>query len=312
MTMKKTIGLVTVGGLLLAAAAGYLMGQPAPDKEVAPSVDGAKAGAAAIREAGQSLVKAFAAGDAKGMAAHWTENGEYLADDGTTLRGRGEIEKSYAKLFEKRKGPVQAEIEMTEVRFPSKDSAIEEGYFKVRAGKEPPTTSKYTVLHVREGGRWLMALVREWPAEGVTIRDLEWLIGTWQAKRDDTVVRTVYSWWGDKTFLRADVSITQKGRTVQGFQMIGKDAASGEIRSWAFDVGGSFSQATWSRDGKKCVQDSTSVLDNGSTVTATNIVTPIDENSFTFQSVERAMNGEEIDDIPPIRVTRVPGKEVKP
>jgi uncharacterized protein (TIGR02246 family) len=323
--MKKAAGLLIVGGVLVALVAGYFGGQSLakkaeaqdkkPDAEQkkdaeAPASKEEAKDVEAIKKAGQSFVKAFIAGDAKALAALWTENGEYVDDDGTTIRGRANIEKAYAKVFEKKKKKEQpvAEIEVTSIRFPSKDTAIEEGYFKVRTGKEAPITGRYSVLHAREGGKWLMAVLREWPNEGASLRDLEWLIGSWQAKRDDVEVKTTYEWWGNKSFIRAEVTITQKDRTVKGFQMIGKDAATGEIRSWTFDADGSFAQATWARDGKKWVQDSAAVLDNGSTLAATQILTRLDNDTFTFQSVERTLDGEEIADVPPIRVNRVKAK----
>jgi uncharacterized protein (TIGR02246 family) len=311
---RKTCFLMAAG-VLAAAVMGYLTGQPrtgnAAGGQTGKDKEQSKenvADTAAVKKAGQSFLKAYLAGDAKAMAAHWTENGEYYADDGTILRGRAEIEKSYAELFAKTKPHTEAEIDVTSIRFPSKDSAIEEGYVKVRTGKEAPTTSKYSVLHVREGGKWLMAVVREWPSEGVSLRDLEWLIGTWEAKRDATDVRTTYEWWGDKTFIRVHITIKRKDRTIQGFQMIGKDRSTGQLRSWTFDPDGSFGEATWTRDGKKWVQDSAAVLDDGSVQTATNILTRIDDDTFTFQSVERSVDGEEVDDIGPVRVTRVKGK----
>ncbi len=153
-----------------------------------------------------------------------------------------------------------------------------------------------------------MAVVREWPSEGITIRDLDWLIGTWEAKRDDSEVFTTYEWWGDKSYIRVNISIKKKGETREGFQMIGKDRATGKIRSWTFDRDGGFGESTWTRDGKKWMQESAGVLDDGSVMAATNILTPIDTNAFTFQSVERSIGGEDVDDIPPVRVTRVKGK----
>ena len=58
----------------------------------------------------------------------------------------------------------------------------------------PAATSRYSVLYVREGGQWLMAVVREWPAQPVSLRDLDWLIGSWVARRDDAEVHTTYEW----------------------------------------------------------------------------------------------------------------------
>ena len=264
---------------------------------------------AAIKKSVQSFVDAFEKGDAKALAAHWTENGEYIADDGTHLRSRAAIEKEYAGLFAKRKGNAKITIEVDSIRFPSRDTAIEEGYFKVHGDKDGGHTSKYTVLHVREAGQWLMAVVREWPSEGTSIRDLDWLIGSWAAKRDDAEVETSYEWWGDKAFIRADFRIKTKDHNISGFQMISKDASTGQIRAWAFDPDGSFSEATWTRTGKKWTQDAAAVLPDGSVLAATHIITRIDNDTFTFQSVQRSLDGEELADIPPVRVQRVKGKE---
>jgi uncharacterized protein (TIGR02246 family) len=264
---------------------------------------------AAIQKAVRSFVDAFEKGDAKAVAAHWTENGEYISDDGTTLRGRAAIEKDYTRNFGARKTKIKIDIEVDSVRFPSKDTAIEEGHFRVHADKDQVTASKYSVLHVREGGKWLMAVVREFPSEGASIRDLDWLIGAWSAKRDDTEVHTTYEWWGEKNFIRVNFTIKTNEKNIAGFQMIARDAAAGQIRSWAFDPDGSFGEASWTRDGKKWMQDSAAVLPDGATLAATNIFTQIDNDTFTFQSVERSLDGVQLPDIAPIRVTRVKVKE---
>src|SRR5262249_29309000 len=176
----------------------------------------------------------------------------------------------------------RAEVQRDSLRFPSQDTAIEEGYFKVRVGKGEPIANRYSILHVREGGQWLMALVREWPAEGVSLRDLDWLIGSWVAKRDDAEVHTTYAWLWDKSFIRVEFTIRQNDRTVRGFQMIGKDPASRELRSWTFESGGGFGEATWSRDGKTWVLDSAGRLGDGSTMAATVILTPLSPDTFTL------------------------------
>lgn len=299
--MKMIVYGLVFGGALAAGSIGSLAGQQPAGK--AESAD-----EAAIRKATQSFVKAVEAGDAQALAAHWTENGEYVADDGTNFRGRAAIEQAYRAALAKRKGPSEAEVDMTSLRFPSKDTAVQEGYFKARVGKDPPVTSRYSILHVREGGQWRMAIVREWPAEGASLRDLDWLIGTWEAKRDDVAVRTTYEWWGDKAFIRVAVTITQKGATRTGFQMIGRDGSAGQLRSWTFDTEGSFAEATWTREGNKWLQDATGVLEDGSVLAATNILTRLDNDAFSFQSIRRSVGGEDVDDIAPIRVTRVKGK----
>jgi uncharacterized protein (TIGR02246 family) len=307
--MKPRNQLMIAGSVILLSTVGGLKSLQLSG--AAAEGDAAKASAddtAAIKEASQAFLKAYLSGDAKAMAARWTENGEYFSDDGTTFRGRSEIEKAYADLFKRKKTHSKAELEVTSIRFPSKDTAIEEGCFKARDGKDGPTSSKYSILHVREEGKWLMAVVREWPAEGNSLRDLEWLLGTWEAKHDDTEVRTTYAWWGDNNFIRVGITLKQNGRTREGFQMICKDRSTGQIRSWTFDPDGAFAEATWSRDGNKWIQDSAGVSEDGRVLAATNLLVRIDDNSFTFQSVERSAGGEEMADIPAVRVTRVKSK----
>jgi uncharacterized protein (TIGR02246 family) len=199
-----------------------------PKKAGPPSgdADDRKADRAGIEEQREGFLKAFEGGDAERVASFWTAAGELIEDDGSTHRGRAAIAKAYRELFatmEKRR----AEIHRESLRFPSRDTAIEEGRFKVRVGAGEPTSSRYSVLHVREGGKWLMAVVREWPAEAVSLADLEWPLGSWVARRDGAEVRTTYEWVWNKTFIRMRFTIRQKDRTLSGFQMIGKDAESG-------------------------------------------------------------------------------------
>ncbi len=269
--------------------------------------DNRKTDRAAIQAQKEAFLKAFESGDAEQAASFWTADGELIGDDGNVYRGRAAIEKAYRELFSSKKKP-RAEIQTESLRFPSKDTALEEGYFKVRVDNLELTTSRYSVLHVRESGRWLMAVVREWPTETASLRDLEWLIGTWAAKRDDAEVHTTYEWVWDKSFIRVQFIIHQKDRTLRGFQMIGKDEASGQLRSWTFESEGGFGEATWSRDGKKWVLDASGRLPDGSTLTATNILIPLDQDSFTWQTVKRSIGGEDIDELPPVRVTRVKQK----
>jgi uncharacterized protein (TIGR02246 family) len=285
-------------------------GEAAKQKKAEPpsaDQDTRKADRAQLQAQMERFLKAFERGDARQVASFWTSNGELIGDDGSVHRGRSAIEQSYRAAFgtkEKR----QAEIQQDSLRFPSQDTAIEEGYFKVRVGKGEPIANRYSILYVREGGQWLMALVREWPAESVSLRDLDWLIGTWVAKRDDAEVHTTYEWLWDRSFIRVQFSIRHKDRTIRGFQMIGKDLASQELRSWTFESEGSFGEATWSRDGKTWVLDSAGRLADGSTMAATIILSPLGPDAFTWQAVRRSTDGEEEADLPPVKVTRVKPK----
>jgi uncharacterized protein (TIGR02246 family) len=300
-------GLIGLAGTLSLALTRYAHAADQKAEPAPADSEARKADRAEIQAQAERFLKAFESGDAERVASFWTADGELIGDDGT-YRGRAAIEKAYRELFgtkEKRK----AEIERESLRFPSHDTAIEEGRFKVRVDRAEPTASRYSILYVREGGQWLMAVVREWPAEPVSLHDLDWLIGSWVAKRDDAEVQTTYEWMWDRSYIRAEFTIRQKDRTLRGFQMIGLDPASKELRTWTFESEGGFGEATWTRDGKKWVMESAGRLTDGSTLAATIILTPLDQDSFTWQAVKRSLDGEEVDNLPPVKVTRVKPKK---
>jgi uncharacterized protein (TIGR02246 family) len=305
--MTKTSCLLLAGGLLAALAVGRLgtRGTLAdPPKAAAAEDSRRKADEKAIRKQSAAFVLAFEHGDAKNLADLWTEEGEYI-DEATTLHGRSAIAEAYTKLFNdnaKRK----LEVNVESIRFVSRDSAIEEGVAKVIKGdNEKPTFSRYSILYAREDGRWLMAVVREWPDEGATLKQLDWLIGSWIAKTDAGEVRTSYEWDEGKRFIHARFTIKDKGRTISGTQRIGKDPRTGQLRSWLFGQDGGFGEATWSWDARRWVIEATGVQGDGTEMTATNILTPRGRDAFTWQSTNRTVDAAAAPDVPPVKVTRV-------
>jgi uncharacterized protein (TIGR02246 family) len=306
--MTTTSRLLLAVGLLAALAAGQLgtRGTPAdPPRATAAEDPRRRADEEAIRKQSATFVRAFEQGDAKTLAELWTEEGEYSDDEGTTLHGRPAIAEAYTKLFTGTARP-KLEVNVESVRFVARDSAIEEGVARVtRGGDEKPTFSRYSILYARERGRWLMAVVREWPDEGATLRQLDWLIGSWVARSDGGEVRTSYEWDEGKHFIRARFTIKDKGRTTSGTQRIGRDPRTGRLRSWLFGQGGGFGEATWSWDGRRWVIEATGVQEDGTQVTATNILTPRGRDAFTWQSTNRTVDAEAAPDVPPVKVTRV-------
>jgi uncharacterized protein (TIGR02246 family) len=328
MNWKHTLRALLLAGVCSAIVAGWLAfggGTDARSAPPAPLVVPGPAGAPApvsaplgapeerqsdrdgVQKAIDGLSAAFRAGDAKAVAGSWTPEGEYIGDDGATFRGRTALEKGYADAFAKGKGST-LEVEVESMRFPSKDTAVVEGHFKLRTAKGERVVSKCSLLYAREDGKWLIAIAREWPGDGLSLRDLEWLIGTWEAKRDGTTVTTKYEWTANKSFIRCTFSIAQEGQTLTGTQMIGKMPSTGGLHQWTFEDSGGIGDADITRDGKKWVIASRASTADGRVVTATNLLTPIDADTFTFQSVERTMDDESLPDLAPVKVTRVKAK----
>ncbi|MBA4065520.1 MAG: hypothetical protein C0501_17750 [Isosphaera sp.] len=301
---------VALAGCLAAAAWLALPGdrREAAGQPAAARAEDRPADRAAVRQALDQFTAAFRKGDGKAVAALFTTEGEYVGDDGTAIRGRAAVEKDYAAFFNK--NPENAlEVEVDSVRFPAKDAAVVEGHFKLRTGpKKDLAVSRCSFLYAREDGAWLIAIAREWPGDGLSLRDLEWLIGTWEAKRDGTTVTTKYEWTKNKTFIRCHLSIARDGETHTGTQMIGKMPSTGGLHVWTFEDEGGIGDADVTRDGKRWVFAARGSTADGRVITATNIMTPVDADTFLWQAVERTVDGEPAPDLAPVKVTRVKGK----
>jgi uncharacterized protein (TIGR02246 family) len=307
-----------LAGLAVAVTAGVLCRLPAQE---APPPRGAgsaadKAGkvsqeapeATAVRQQTAAFVAAFNKGDAKAAAAFWMPDGEFIAPDGNTLRGRKAIEIGYAEFF-KKNPKASLELHPESVRLFGHHSAVEVGTLKLRLpDAKKLAQSRYSVLHVRDKDDWRMASVHEWTpdaAELVSLRDLEWLIGEWEGKSGGTEVRTRYAWDENKAFLHCRFTLKKNGKVVgSGLQIIGKDPAGG-LRSWQFDRSGRFGESAWSRDGDHWVIKANATLPNGSEVHAVNLLVPRGNDAFTWQPVERTAGSAPLSDLPPLKITRV-------
>ena len=313
-TLKTTARITGLGCLALVATwlalAGHegTAGQPPAGDAAKPAVEDRPADREAVRKAIDSFVAAFHKGDAKAVAAHWTAEGEYISDDGATYRGHAALEKAYTEYFAKNPGN-SLQVEVDAIRFPSRDTAVVDGHFKLRAAKGGElAVSESSVLYTREDGKWLIAIFRETPSDGLSLRDLDWMIGTWEAKRDGTVVTVKYEWTTNKSFIRSQFSIRKDGQTYGGMQIIGKDPSDGSLHAWTFEDSGGIGEADITRDGKKWVHAARGVTADGRVLTATNIMTQLDADSFLWHAVGRTLDDEALPDLAPVKVVRVKAK----
>jgi uncharacterized protein (TIGR02246 family) len=291
---------------VLAVAAAFGSGHAAPT--VAEEAVSRQPDRAAVEAALADFAKSFNAGDAKALTAKWTVEGEYVADDGATFRGRAALEKVYGEYFAKNKVN-DLSIEVETVRFPSKDTAVVEGHFKLHKGKgRELVVSKCSFLYAREDGKWMVAIAREQPGDGLTLRDLEWLLGSWEYAKDGVEVSTKYEWTKNKTFIRCMFSVKRDGETFTGMQMMGKDPGTGALRVWTFEDSGGIGDTEVTREGKKWMHASSGSTADGKSLAATNILTPLDADSFLWQSVGRSLDDEALPDLPPVKVLRVKAK----
>jgi len=262
----------------------------------------------AIDKLSQEYLKAVNSGDAKQAASFWAENADYTGPDGVTVRGRAELEKSFAAEF-KAHPKSTLELKVSNNRSIGNRAVVTEGtcVLKLPTAKEPLET-QFTTLFIREDDGWKIASVREWnasTAKKTTLKDIDWLLGDWIATNDGKELRTTYKWDESKTFLHETYSLTKEGKTLAaGMQIIGANPHGG-LRAWLFDRSGATGESFWSRDENRWVIEAIGVLPNGSETAAVNILVPLGPDRFTWQSTARVAGGVELNDTPPVKVTRV-------
>jgi len=263
-----------------------------------------------IRALAESFTKAFNEGNARAVAALWADDADYTDEAGRTLHGRDAIEKAFGQLFAGRPG-LKATVTVDSIRLLSPDVAIEKGVTRVApADGGPASAARYTLVLVKRNAQWLIASGRDCPHVATSsqerLKDLEWIIGQWAAAGQSRSVQLKAEWLNQKNFIRRTYTVTEGGRAGQsGTQIIGWDPRLGRMVSWHFDADGGFGHEVWIRDGARWVIEATGVLPDGSQSTALNILIPLDNKSFTWQSVRRRLEGVSLPDTPTVTVTRV-------
>lgn len=264
---------------------------------------------AAIDKLVKATIQAFNDRDAAALAANWTEEGEYTRNDGEAVHGRAEIQKGYAEFFKTLKGKTTVEVQTDNLRFTSADTAVSEVTLRLKNEQGEVIASSWrNTLVVREDSQWKVALVQEWDRDTAlddSLKDLEWLIGTWKMDTKDRDVTTTYEWDENKTFIRGKYSVKQDGKAVEsGMQIFGNDKADGGIRSWVFQSDGGFGDGIWTRDGKNWSVDFGGTTSDGKRLSATVIYSRVDADTFTWQSTQQTVDGQPIPDAKPIKVTK--------
>lgn len=268
---------------------------------------------AAIRETADRFLKAFAAGDAAGVAALWTPEGEYITEDGQLLRGRATIEKQYAAFF-KEHPKAHLALTIDSIRMIGSDLAIEDGRASMLgSANAQPTTNRYTVIHIKKDGKWQMASVRDMPADATTNSDvtanLGWLIGTWEVETRGVELVSHYQWIANKNFIEQSFTSRKDGHVVSsGKQVIGWDPRYGQITSWVFTSDGGHSVGRWIPVGNGWRIELEGVLADGSPTSAVNLIQQLDDKAMSWQSVNRSVGSFRVLDTDEVVIKRKESK----
>ena len=253
-----------------------------------------------VQAADDAFIKAYNAGDAKAIAATFTEDAEAIDDLGESVRGRAAILKVYESLFEQRKG-WKLQIKVDSLRIVAPDTAIETGRSVLTSASAAPEASRYTAVLLKRDGKWLQTYVRETSEKLLPpkdrLKDLDWLLGEWVDESSEAVVFTSCQRSKDGHFLIREFTTHVGGKPeMASHQRIGWDPLTEQFKSWVFDSEGGHGEGLWSRAGDQWVVKSSGVLGDGKLATSTQLYTIDGKNRIHFRSIDRTVGGEALDD----------------
>ena len=267
---------------------------------------------AAIRDSARAFEEAYNKHDAEAIGALFLENAELVDEDGNIYRGRDEITRGFAEVFEQNP-EARMRIEIEGIRVMGPNVAIEDGLTFLTSGADSPElASAYTAIHVQRDGRWSIGSARDTAIEEpLTPREqlepLAWMVGDWIDESPDSVVETSCRWSEDGNYLLQDFSIRVAGvRAMNGTQRIGWDPLRRQIRSWVFDSEGGFVEGFWTPTETGWVATSNGVTPDGEPASGTRILTQIDDESYMIDFTSRVVGNELQPDISVVVVRKPP------
>lgn len=253
---------------------------------------------AAVRETGTAYVTAFNGRDADALAGMWSPEAVYTNRiTGEEVVGRPAIAEQFKALFEAAP-ELKLAVDVESIRFLSPGVAVENGTARFVPAQGEPEEVRYGAVYVKRDGKWLLDRVNDEAPEAVTshyeqLQALEWLVGRWVDQDEHVRIETQCTWAKNQNFLIRSFTVAAGNQiSMSGMQVIGWDAGDKKIRSWTFDSDGGTAEAVWSKQGNDWYVHNHGVLADGRKASMVNVIKPVDENSFTWQTVERTVGGE--------------------
>jgi uncharacterized protein (TIGR02246 family) len=271
---------------------------------------------AAIRANADKYVEAYNRRDSRTMASMWSPEAVYMdPHTGEGVVGRDAIAKQFDYAFAGSED-AKLEVDIDSIDFLSPNVAIEKGRAIVKYSDHPDEVTDYTAVHVKRDGVWMLDRVSEVevppppPSHYEQLKELEWMVGSWIDDNEGTLIETDCEWTKNQNFLTRSFKLVVGDQiNMSGMQIIGWDPANKQIRSWVFDSDGGFSQGTWSRKDNRWFIKQVGTLPDGAQSTATNIITKIDDDSFTWQSTDRTVDDEMLPNVDEVLVKRAAAQD---
>lgn len=274
-----------------------------------PDASAARAEQDAIHQQLASYVEAFNQQDDDAVATFWSPDCISTAENsGERIEGREALQQHFAEFFQEYPG-ARLVGEITDLQIVRPDVAVIEGRTTLVLADAEPVETVFAATLVKEENQWLITNSRERDVLPVTspqdaLKDLEWLIGTWEDQTENGRVVTTIRWAPNRAFLIRSFAAYFDDQEQQGTQVIGWDPRNRQIRTWIFHSDGSFGQGTISRHDDAWMLKMSQTLSDGRTAAGTQILTRVDDNTITVQVIGETVAGELIPTADPVTVVR--------
>lgn len=267
-------------------------------------------GEAELKSNLEAYVEAFNKKDYKKMASMW-EQDAILHNPITeeTVEGRAEIENYFKKKFEENKND-KLQTTIDSIVFTDKDEATVKSRFQVTDADDVKIAGRMSIDYIMEDGKWYILRYSGFEKLDALshfdkLEKLNWLVGKWVDESEDVEISSIWGWDKHKNFLTEHFTMKVfDDNEFEGFQMIGWDPAHENMRLWVFDSDGGFGQGTLAQEDHSWYASMAYTLPDGKTGSATNVYTKVDDNTYTFSSVGRDIDGVVLPNVGPYKIVR--------
>jgi ketosteroid isomerase-like protein len=252
-----------------------------------------------LRTACEGYEKVVNSGDVAAIVKCWTPDADYVNDSGETFKGRPALTKLFKDNLPSLKGK-KFSFQTKSLRMIAPGVAVEDGIGSLTGDDDDQSqpVTRYTAVWTRSGNDWLISSVRDLgdlPADeksAAPLKQLNWMVGDWHSDASEAQVEMSCAPALDGKFLKQKYEVKAKdGQSFSVVTLIGWDPSSGQIHSWFFDSRGGFGDGLWTRDGNSWKITAGGIVSDGRHGSSTNVWKFIDNNTASWQSKDRQLEG---------------------
>lgn len=266
---------------------------------------------ASIKNVTSDYVQAFNQHDADKLTSLWAPDANYVnLTTHETLQGEEEIKRYFDNQLKDKRDSI-LEITIDNIQFNQQGNAIEKGTAIVKVKDQPENKSFFLAELTRTNNTWALQKVIELEdippsLPNKQLKDLDWLLGKWKSQTEYADLSLNIEWGENKHFLSQNFIVTVlEQKIIDGKQIIGWDPINKKVFSWMIDSDGGYGESSWRQQGEQWYVSLSFTLSDGRRASATHIYKKIDENTFTFASENRDLDGKILPDIKPITFKKI-------